>query len=519
MISESLNPSLEEEFKKKKIDRTLTISILNRYNNGDFDHFVPIKVHSLPEVDGQQIIDMTKNVSYEIGADQFYKNMEQILPEEVFLQYYRKYFKRSSGRIHLGQSELYELGMHLIPKVAYGILNGGSATSYVDEKKNRSFSHELFHITSPLFEQAAEISRGKPKGVTPAFMNPDGTIGPSFLELKMRALLIKSLKYRRYFSGDPVNIKELLPMFQMTSIYTDTAIQSSLEEYRRSPLIEGFYSEHHSSIMNPLTALQPLIAAYTPSSEGQPKGLFTKAWGTENTLLPLPGGHGQNFSVLSNIYQDLYAQGFKYAYLGNIDNLGNTVNPIHIALLALSGKEGAFEFSFKTPVDIKGGILVRDQSGKLNAADIGPAISKDEVLQAENSGKPILFNCAAGIFDLHYLSENLDYISRELPTRFSDQDKDAGRYSQAEQITWEIIGMMENPLILGVQKYDRFLASKLLLENLMTSGISLEHPDYPPQLRPLALKLHAGLKRVLEGPYGLKLVHNKWIPKTPEEIE
>lgn len=519
MKSEDLNPSLEEEFTKKNIDRALTMSILNRYNNGEFDHFTPIQVQKLPNVDGQQIIDMTKNVSYEIGADQFYKNMEQVLPEEVFLQYYRKYKIRSGGRIHLEQSDLYELGMHLIPKVAYGILNGGSATSYVDEKKNRSFSHELFRITSTLFEQAAEISRGKPKGITPAFMNPDGTIGPSFLELKMRALLIKSLKYRRCFSDDPVNIKKLLPMFQMTSIYTDTSIRSSLEEYRRSPLIEGLYSEHPSSIMDPLTAVQPLIAAYTHSSEGRPKGLFTKAWGTPNTLLPLPGGHGQNFSVLSHIYQDLYVQGFRYAYLGNIDNLGNTINPIHIALLALSGKEGAFEFSFKTPVDVKGGILVRDQSGKLNAADIGPAISKDEVLRTENSGKPILFNCAAGIFNLQYLSENLDYISRELPTRFSDQDKDAGRYSQAEQITWEIIGMMEDPLILGVNKYERFLASKLLLENLMTSGICLENPNYPPQLRPLALKLHTGLKRVLEGPYGLKLKNDTWVPKTPEEIE
>ena len=29
--------------------------------------------------------------------------------------------------------------------------------------------------------------------------------------------------------------------------------------------------------------------------------------------------------------------------------------------------------------------------------------------------------------------------------RFSDQNKDAGHYSQAEQVTWEVIALMEDP--------------------------------------------------------------------------
>ena len=93
--------------------------------------------------------------------------------------------------------------------------------------------------------------------------------------------------------------------------------------------------------------------------------------------------------------------------------------------MALSGKQAAFEFSFKTPVDIKGGILIRDTGGHLNCGDIGPAISKEQLAGAEAQGKPILFNCATGLFSLAHLARELPNIIRNLPTRFSDQDKDA----------------------------------------------------------------------------------------------
>lgn len=513
MKQQNLDPSLEAEFRKKNIDRELTLSILDRFNRGEFDHFKPVQVDSLPHVDGEQIIDMTGKIEYACSIDRFRSVIEELFQDSAPTY---QYGRPQNGNILLSSNDLYHIGMRLLSKVAYGILNGGSASSYVDEKKNRSFSSELYSLVWPAFEGAAEISRGKPKGVTPAFINPDGSPGPSFLELKMRALLLQSMRYRRAFG--PAE-RELLPIFQMTSIYTDEEVNSTLRHYRSSPFLRGLDRAQHPSIFSPYTAVQPLIAAYTHSCEGRPKRLFTNAWDMPNTLLPLPGGHGQNFAVLADIYRNLYRQGYRYAYLGNIDNLGNTVDPVSIALLALSGRQAAFEFSFKTPVDVKGGILVKDQYGKLNAADIGPAISKDAVTQAESGGTPILFNCASGIFDLQYLSRQIDRIARELPTRFSDQDKDAGRYSQAEQITWEIIGMMNSPLILGVNKYDRFLASKLLLENLMTSGIGLERAGYPKELKALAHKLHQGLQRTLQGPYGLRQKDGRWIPKLPEEIK
>ena len=80
--------------------------------------------------------------------------------------------------------------------------------------------------------------------------------------------------------------------------------------------------------------------------------------------------------------------------------------------------------------------------------------------------------------------------------------------------------MLDRPLILAVDKYRRFLASKLLLENLMTSGIGLGNPRYPAELRNMGLRMHEGLQGLLTGPYGLRLNADgtRWIPKTVDEL-
>jgi UTP--glucose-1-phosphate uridylyltransferase len=262
-------------------------------------------------------------------------------------------------------------------------------------------------------------------------------------------------------------------------------------------------------ITEAIGAPQPMIAAYTHSDQGRPKGIFDRARGGENSPLGLPGGHGQNFSILKETYQQLHQSGKRFFYLGNVDNLGFTVSPVGLALVALSGCQAGFDFSFRTSVDIKGGILVRDQDGKLNCGDIGPAIGQDDVFDAERKGKKILFNCATGLFSLDYLLANLDDIVERLPMRFSDQDKDAGRYSQAEQVTWEIIGMLDDFLIFGIDKYERFIAAKMLMENLFSSGIRLEEIQ---RVEPAAPKLHEGLKRLLTGRYALELKNGRWIP-------
>lgn len=516
MSDHTFSPAIEAEFERHKIDRTLTLSILDRFNRGELGNSEPVRFKNIPRIDGKQIVDLTGELEYSVPAAEARQRLADLLdPEEI-----GTIGRMEDGQLHVSGGELQRLGLRLLPCTAYGILNGGSASSYVDEKKNRSFSEQLYGITKASFDAAAAEARGKPKGVSPAFIHPDGTPGPSFLELKLRSLLLLSLQYRRLFGRPDADDTSfgMLPVFQMTSEYTDVQLAEAFSAYRHSPLLKDLDVEEHPAIISPLSARQPLIAAYTHSSEGTPKGLFTRAWGRPDSLLPLPGGHGQNFAVLADIYKKLRQAGKRFAYLGNVDNLGNTVNLAALAITALSGSQGAFEFSYRTAVDIKGGVLVRDRQDRLNAADIGPAISKEELLRAEKSGAPILFNCATGIFDLEYLSDHVDFIAENLPTRFSDQNKDAGRYSQAEQITWEVIGMLEKPLILAVDKYKRFLASKLLMENLMTSGIGLDKEEFPPDMKALSERLYRGLQNMLKNSYGMKLRGGRWEPVPPADF-
>lgn len=515
-----ISSRIQEEMDRLGIDRDLTLSILDACNAGKFDHHQPVKASAIPELDGKQLIDMTRPSGITLPAAHLRQRLQELFGDEG-----RRFLPETAaddeGEITVPAETISDIGVRLFGKCAYGILNGGSATSYGDEKKNRGFNKELFSLYEPYFHRFSPDVRGKAKGVTPAFINPDGSPGPSYLELKLRALLIGALKHRK--NGG--NSSSPLPLFQMTSASNNDDLADAFRKYRESPLLKDLSRVLNMHIDQIRTGIQPLIAAYTHSREGRPKKLFTRAFGKEGTLLPLPGGHGQNFIALRGVYQELRREGYRYAMLGNVDNLGTTPDPNHLGYLALSGKHAAFEFSFKTGVDVKGGVLVRDQHGRLTCADIGPAISRETVEEREHQGSAVLFNCASAIFDLDFLCSNLDRIIETLPTRFTDQEKDAGAYSQAEQVTWEIIGMLEEFLIFAVKKEERFLAAKMLMDTFLTSGLELDNPVFPPDgsggisLKELAWSLHRGLEVKLKQDYGMKLNEGRWFPLNPQELE
>ena len=512
------SPPLAAVMRKKGIDLKLTRQILDRFNAGEYDRFQPVKATGIPRIDGERILDLTSPVLCKVELAQAQTRLQQ-----WGFCYDLREFCRVEGKIGVfDEPALRHLGILLYPFVGYGILNGGSASSFFDLKRNKAFSPHLFALYEAEFSALAQTWRNRAKGLVPAYLNEDGTPGASFLELKMRSLLIESLRYQQLTGTKP---EKLLPLFQMTSIYTHQELEEAYRLLRQSPYLHDLIIETGVEVTNPLTGVQPMLAAYTHSSYGRPKAVFTQAYGEENNPLPMPGGHGQNFAILRACYEELLAQGIRLVYLGNVDNLGYTVNPVTIALLALQGKEAGFEFAFRTVVDTKGGILVVDQHNRLNCADLGVAISPDEVAKVEEKGERILFNCATGLFNLEYLVTNLDRIIDNLPVRFSDQDKDAGRYSQAEQVTWEIIGMLNDFYIFGIDKYDRFLAAKLIMETLMASGLKLDDPRFPEEMDPekdlkyTATKLHKGLQQKLSTVYGLKKVDGVWRPKPVAELK
>ncbi len=529
MAEKPLNPGILREFKTKKIDKDLTLNILAGYNNGQYRNTPGVSVSSIPDMSNNNIVDRAGLKTYSIPADVFKERMAYLLPNVNCAEYGIE----SSGEVILTLQELETIGVLLYPLTSFGILNGGSATSYVDRKKNQNFNPDVFTLYENLFDSLSKDSKGKAKGITPAFIQPGGAPGPSFLELKLRGLLVQALKYQ-VLTGEIADkrpekekyggLSPLFPFFQMTSTYNNSQILEALDRYRESAYLTDLIKTTGIPITKAETAVQPLISAFTPIEDGKELDLFTTAWGEKDTLLPLPGGHGQNFYVLKEIYKNLYKSGKRFVYISNIDNIGSTVDPVSIAILALSGKQAAFDFSFKTPVDVKGGVLISDSSGRLNCADIGPALSKDEIIRYEETGTPILFNCATGLFNLEYLASNIDTIIEKLPLRFSNQDKDAGKYSQAEQVTWEIMGILDDFLVLAVNKYDRFLAAKILLEGILTSGIRLndnlfETSDTLKNLKELAVNLNRGLTSNLTAYYGLTQSEQHWVPQSAANLK
>lgn len=497
-----MTDALRRDMEEKKIDVELSLTLLDRINSGKVSIGETGEARGIPGVDGDRIVDTTSAPTWTGDAEALYGRLGELnlAPDRL------RFDIPVSGPVTLGADQLREIGLHLIPRVAYGVLNGGSATSYADHTKNRSFNETLYRLYEPLLNTIGESVRGKAKGLTPALFSSTGMPGASYLELKMRHLLLL-LSESRDATGTALPAGHA-PMFQMSSVHNNEELSRAYEAYRNSPLLKDLIAETGVDITEVRTGVQPMISAYTHSEHGSPRGIFDRAYGEQGRTLALPGGHGQSFSVLKSVYRSLRSDGFRFAYIGNVDNLGFTVDPVTVAFFALTGRPVAFEFAYKTPVDVKGGILIEDMNRGLTCGDIGPAVSKSYVEQTERAGTAILFNCATGLFDLDWLDAHIDRIESELPLRLSDQDKDAGRYSQAEQVTWEVIGMIDNPMIFAVDKYRRFLAAKLLSESFMTNGVHLDEPDFPTDENPekdlkgTAKKLNAGLGQLLTEVYG-----------------
>ncbi|UGQ16836.1 UTP--glucose-1-phosphate uridylyltransferase [Borrelia sp. RT1S] len=397
--------------------------------------------------------------------------------------------------------ELEKLGLALYPYLSCGLLNGGSATSYVDILKNSDFNKELYLLYENKILEAKKIFKDLPKGITPAYINKDGSYGFSFLALKIRHLLMLS---KRYMDSYSVSVKPSI--FQMTSFKTDPFISKFLDNIFDEELIKSLNccSFRREDI---LTAIQPLVHCYKKLNNGQ-YVYFDYDNKGEKTILALPAGHGQNFRVLRDIYLKLYELGKRFVYIGNIDNIGFTVNLKALAIMAITNSSSGFEFSVKTALDTKGGVLIVDKDDNLTCVDIGGAISKECVQKFEYRGDKILFNCATGLFNLEYLVKNIDRIIEEMPSRVLEQNKEIGKYFSIEQITWEVIKLVNNPLIFEVNRRDRFLPAKLFSDMLVNSGYLKDR--LPFNIFYVADCLNSSLNNLLKNDYGLVFKDEKW---------
>jgi hypothetical protein len=525
-----LSELLCEDMRSKGIDIPLSLEMLSIVNaSKDFASMnsKPERYTCVPSIDGETIIDLR---AAETSGHPVYTCVKALAEArlDAFGIAVPKDIATSVGvngnlMVRFSFEDLWTIGTKLLDRTAYGVLNGGSATSYADIKKNMGLSNDAFAVLRPWFEKLAPLCTDIPKGMAFAYINPDGSPGASFLELKMRARLLMAKGIKGRFNGQtkpqggsPSGLGEdasFLPLFQMTSSMNDAILSRYYEDIARREFLDTISRQSGIHPSQWIGGKQPLMCAYTHSCEGVPRRIFDRAYGVPNSTIPLPGGHGQCFRVLAETFRTLRSQGIRFACLGNVDNLGYLPDPTEIAILAISGRPAAFDFSARSPMDVKGGVLVKKDSGTMTIVDIGPAISMNDVTGLEREGHTILFNCASGIFDLDYLVSNLDTISTSLPVRISDQDKMAGRYSQAEQITWEITELLPNFLGFVIEKPKRFLAAKLLIDTLLTSGIGFDQEKMPAEILATARELHGGLTALLEHRYSLELSKDRWVPR------
>lgn len=119
-----------------------------------------------------------------------------------------------------------------------------------------------------------------------------------------------------------------------------------------------------------------------------------------------------------------------------------------------------------------------------------------------------MFNCATGLFNLEYLIENIGRIISDMPIRIVEQDKEFGKYTAIEQITWEVVRMVDNPLIFEVNREDRFLPAKLFVDTLIMSNYM--NDKFSDDLFDIAKYLNNALNNALKNKYDLVFRRGKW---------
>ena len=105
------------------------------------------------------------------------------------------------------------------------------------------------------------------------------------------------LEARRYQQLFPHAEKEvpLFPLFQMTSPFTHEKVEKAFASYQENPFLQDLIEETGIDATKPLTGIQPLLAAFSHSSEGDVKFIFTEAHGKRTKCSLFRAAMGRTF--------------------------------------------------------------------------------------------------------------------------------------------------------------------------------------------------------------------------------
>ncbi len=140
-------------------------------------------------------------------------------------------------------------------------------------------------------------------------------------------------------------------------------------------------------------------------------------WKADSSLEWCPPGHGDLYPALvgSGWLDRLLAEGVKYAFVSNSDNLGAVLDPRILGYFARSGAPFLMEVTRRTAADRKGGHLaVRKTDGRMLLREVAQCPDEDAD-EFQNIGKHRYFNTNSLWLRLDLLKEQLAADDGVLP--------------------------------------------------------------------------------------------------------
>lgn len=198
-----------------------------------------------------------------------------------------------------------------------------------------------------------------------------------------------------------------------------------------------------------------------------------------------PPGHGDIFNSIndSGILDQLIAQGKKYIYIANADNLGASVDLNILNLMSESSAPYIMEVTNKTRADVKGGTLVNTQDDSLHLLEFAQ-VPFDYREEFKSVKKFKIFNTNNIWLNLIALKEKLEEGSLNLDLIVNKKTVNQHQVIQLEVAIGSGISSFKNSLAVKVPR-TRFLPVKktndllLVQSNLFIekNGILRMNPD------------------------------------------
>jgi UTP--glucose-1-phosphate uridylyltransferase len=151
--------------------------------------------------------------------------------------------------------------------------------------------------------------------------------------------------------------------------FLELIVRQAEQRRVRLALMNSFntHRETHSELHRIGPAQSPLMFLQNKFPKVLDADFSPARWPENPKLEWNPPGHGDVYTALytSGILDELLAQGIRYAFIANIDNLGAAMDAALLGYFAEKNFPFMMEVAEKTPSDIKGGHLARLLNGRL----------------------------------------------------------------------------------------------------------------------------------------------------------